>query len=59
VRRHALVLTVIWHMLSTGKTYRDIGGDYYRRRGTERQIRRLVTRLHAIGHTVTPQKTAA
>ena len=53
------MLTVIWHMLSTGETYRDLGGDYYRRRDPERQTRRLVTQLEALGHTVTLQKAAA
>jgi transposase len=53
------MLTAIWHMLSTGETYRDLGGDYYRRRDPERQTRRLVTQLQALGHTVTLEKAAA
>jgi hypothetical protein len=26
------ILIAIWHMLSTGETYRDLGGDYFARR---------------------------
>jgi transposase len=47
------MLTVIWHMLTTGETYHDLGGDYYRRRDPERQTKRLVKQLEALGHTVT------
>jgi transposase len=53
------MLTAIWHMLTTGETYRDLGGDYYRRRDPERQTRRLIAQLEALGHTVTLQKAAA
>jgi transposase len=47
------MLTAIWHMLSTSEIYRDLGGDYYRRRDPEHQTRRLVAQLQALGHTVT------
>jgi transposase len=53
------MLTAIWHMLSTGETYRDLGGDYYRRLDPERQTRRLVAQLQRLGHTVTLEKAAA
>jgi len=53
------MLTTIWHMLSTGEAYHDLGGDYYRRRDPERQTRRLVSQLQALGHTVTLEKAAA
>ena len=36
---HAL-LTAIWHMLTTGQPYRDLGGDYYLRRDPEATKRR-------------------
>ena len=32
------ILCAIWHMLSTGELYRDLGGDYFRKRDPERQI---------------------
>ena len=53
------MLTAIWHMLATGETYRDLGGDHYRRRDPERQTRRLVAQLQRLGHTVTLAKAAA
>jgi len=53
------MLTTIWHMLSTGEAYHDLGGDYYRRRDPERQTRRLVSPLQALAHTVTLEKAAA
>ncbi len=53
------IICVCWHMLTTGELYRDLGGDYFRRRDPERQTRRLVAQLEALGHTVTLQKAAA
>jgi transposase len=53
------ILTAIWHMLSTGETYRDLGGDYYARRDPQRATRRLVTQLQRLGHTVTLQEAVA
>jgi transposase len=54
--KHA-ILQAIWHMLSTGETYRDLGGDYYTRRDPQRATRRLVAQLQRLGHTVTLQET--
>ena len=53
------ILTAIWHMLSTGELYRDLGGDYFTRRDPERQTRRLVAQLERLGHTVTLAEGAA
>jgi transposase len=53
------ILTAIWHMLQTGETYNDLGGDYYTRRDPERQTRRLVAQLERLGHTVTLTEEAA
>jgi transposase len=47
------ILCVCWQMLTTGELYRDLGGDYFRRRDPERQTRRLLAQLEALGHTVT------
>ena len=50
---HSL-LVVIWHVLSTGARFEDLGNDYFDgRRDPEREARRLVHRLEALGHTVT------
>ena len=47
------MLVAYWHMFTTGETYRHLGGDYYRKRDPERQTRRLVAQLEALGHRVT------
>lgn len=49
---HSLLGT-IWHLLSTGEVFEDLGADYFeRRRDPERQARRLVDRLEGLGYTV-------
>jgi transposase len=53
------ILAAAWHMLQTGETYRDAGGDYFTRLDPERQTRRLVAQLERLGHTVTLQEAAA
>ena len=53
------ILAACWHMLQTGETYNDAGGDYFTRRDPERQTLRLVKQLEALGHTVTLEKIAA
>ena len=47
------IICAIWHMLSTGELYSDLGGDYFRKRNPERQTRRLVAQLERLGHRVT------
>jgi transposase len=56
--KHSMICA-IWHMLATGETYRDLGGDYYTTRDPERQTRRLVKQLERLGHHVTLQEAAA
>jgi transposase len=46
------ILCNIWHMLSTGELYNDLGGDYYRQRDPERITKRLVAQLERLGHKV-------
>ncbi|MCA1678347.1 MAG: IS110 family transposase [Actinobacteria bacterium] len=53
------IICACWHMLSTGELYRDLGGDYFRRRDPERQTKRLITQLEALGHSVALEKVAA
>lgn len=53
------MLCAIWHMLGTGELYDDLGGDYFRARNPERQTRRLVAQLEALGHIVTLQEAVA
>jgi transposase len=47
------ILTAAWHMLQTGELYRDPGGDYFIRQNPDRQTKRLVRQLEALGHQVT------
>jgi transposase len=50
---HSIVVAA-WHMLSTGTPYNDPGPDWLSsRRDPEREARRLVARLEALGHNVT------
>jgi transposase len=56
--KHTLI-GAIWHMLSTGETYRDLGADYFTQRDPERQTKRLVKQLERLGHTVTLTEGAA
>jgi transposase len=52
------ILIACWHMLQTGETYNDPGGDYYQRRDPERATKRLVAQLERLGHNVTLQEAA-
>jgi hypothetical protein len=55
---HALVV-IIWHILATGKPYHELGACYFTRRlDPDRETRRLIARLEALGHTVTLQPAA-
>ena len=53
------ILAAIWHMLCTGETYRELGGDFFTNRDPERQTRRLVKQLERLGHHVTLLEGAA
>jgi transposase len=45
---------VIWHLLTTGEVFEDLGDDYFRRRRDPgRQALRLVAQLEELGFTVT------
>ena len=55
---HSL-LTAVWHMLQTGETYTDPGGDYFARRDPDRTRKRLVGQLERLGYTVTLEEGAA
>jgi len=53
------ILVACWHMLTTGEVYREAGGDYFRHRNPDAQVRRLVRQLEALGHQVTLERIAA
>jgi transposase len=53
------ILVIIWHVLATGKPYDELGEDYFTQRADpERETRRLVARLEALGHAVTLEAAA-
>ena len=53
------VLVIIWHVLATGKPYDELGEDYFTRRADpERETRRLIAKLEALGHRVTLEEAA-
>jgi hypothetical protein len=50
---HTLAV-IIWHVLTTGTTYTDLGPDFYASRADPaKETQRLIARLQALGHTVT------
>jgi transposase len=49
---HSLI-ELVWHLLSTGEVFNDLGDDYFtKRQDPERQARRLVAQLEDLGYTV-------
>jgi transposase len=55
---HTLIV-IIWHVLATDTPYTDLGSDFYQRHtDPDRETRRLIARLHALGHTVTLEPAA-
>ena len=55
---HAMIV-IIWHVLATGRPYDELGEDYFTTRmDPERETRRLVAKLQALGHTVTLEAAA-
>jgi len=55
---HALIV-IIWHILATGRPYDELGADFFTRRlDPDRETRRLIAKLEALGHTVSLQPAA-
>ena len=53
------ILVIIWHVLATGQPYDELGEDYFTRRADpERETRRLIAKLEALGHRVTLEEAA-
>ena len=50
---HAMIV-IIWHIMVTGKPYHELGAGYFASlQDPERETRRLLAKLQALGHTVT------
>ena len=56
---HSLI-ELVWHLLSIGEAYNDLGDDYFTsRQDPERRARRLVAQLEELGFKVTLEAAAA
>lgn len=54
------ILTISWHLLTTGETYQDLGADHFQKPQTrDGQARRLTKQLEALGFAVTLEDPAA
>jgi transposase len=52
------LLVIIWQLLTHGRTYTDLGADYYTRRDKPGpRAARLARQLEALGYTVAPSPT--
>ncbi len=50
------ILVIIWHVLATRRPYDELGADFFTRRlDPEREARRLIAKLEALGHQVSLQ----
>lgn len=48
------ILVAIWHILTKGEPYKDLGVDYYKKRKPKLTVHRALADLMAVGKTVTP-----
>ncbi len=46
------VLVIVYHVLTTGEPYQDLGPDYFHRQNKEQQTRRFVHQLETLGYHV-------
>ena len=54
----ASMLTAIYHIISRGTAYQDLGADYFDRRSADHKARRLVAQLNKLGFDVQIQPAA-
>jgi transposase len=52
------ILVIVYHILSTGVAYRDLGNDYFDRRSKDALASRMKRRLESLGYTVTLKEAA-
>jgi transposase len=52
------ILVIAWYLLTEDCDYRDLGGNFFIRRDTDRQRQRAVAQLRALGYQVTLQPAA-
>ncbi|MET7784988.1 IS110 family transposase, partial [Streptomyces sp. NPDC005388] len=47
------IIVAIWHMLTTGTPYHDLGGQYFAQLNPERTAQRAINQLNQLGYSVT------
>ena len=53
------LIVIIWHVLAAGQPYDELGASYFTHRlDPERETRRLIAKLEALGHQVSLQPAA-
>ncbi len=52
------ILVIVYHVLSRGTPYQELGGDYFEHVNAQAQKNRLVRKLEALGLKVTVEKAA-
>jgi transposase len=52
------ILVIVWHLLTNGCTYEDLGGDYFVTRDADRARQRAVSQLQGLGYSVTLEPAA-
>ena len=56
---HSLI-ELVWHLLSTGEVFKDLGEDYFAsRQDPKRRARRLVAQLEELGFKITLEAAPA
>ena len=54
-----ILIVIIWNVLATDSAYTDLGAEFYvHRNDPDRETRRLIAKLEALGHRVTIQPAA-
>jgi hypothetical protein len=53
------ILVIAWYLLTDDCDYRDLGGDFFVRRDTDRARQRAIAQLQALGYQVTLRPIAA
>jgi len=54
----ASILTAAYHIIKYGVEYHDLGGDYFRKRDSEKIAQRLARRIRELGYDVSMSKVA-
>ena len=52
------ILVIAWYLLTNDCDYRDLGGEFFIRRDTDRARQQAVAQLQALGYHVTLQPAA-